>query len=191
MAFSWLWTATAYNRICMQNFLCAQLLLCSCHFPATRVLWWYRKMLEEGITTFSWEALNNSAVERKVLFKKLKLNSFSQNPGQGKQNQAILILAILLGTSVFFNFFSVTAIFLVLFCLWQGKLQISPKLFIQKILIWIYVHLHIMILKKPLVGSKKNWERVLLALYKGVLASNHNRYVAVKKLDKMVREDER
>ena len=48
-----------------------------------------------------------------------------------------------------------------------------------------------MILKKPLVGSKKNWERVLLALYKGVLASNHNKYVAVKKLDKMVREDER
>ena len=41
------------------------------------------------------------------------------------------------------------------------------------------------------MGSKKNWERVLLALYKGVLASNLNKYVAVKKLDKMVREDER
>ena len=85
-------------------------------------------MLEEGITTFSWEALNSSAVEKKVLFKKLKLNSSSQNPGQGKQNQAILILAILLGTSVFFNFFSVTAIFLVLFCLWQGKLSNFSKI---------------------------------------------------------------
>ena len=42
-----------------------------------------------------------------------------------------------------------------------------------------------------MLGSKKNWERVLLALYKGVLASNHNKYVAVRKLDKMVREDER
>ena len=41
------------------------------------------------------------------------------------------------------------------------------------------------------MGSKKNWERVLLALYKGVLTSSHNKYVAVKKLDKMVREDER
>ena len=39
--------------------------------------------------------LNSSAVERKVLFKKLKLNSSSQNLGLGKQNQAILILAIL------------------------------------------------------------------------------------------------
>ena len=42
-----------------------------------------------------------------------------------------------------------------------------------------------------MLGSKKNWERVLLAHYKGVLASSHNKYVAVKKLDKMVKEDER
>ena len=48
-----------------------------------------------------------------------------------------------------------------------------------------------MILKKPMLGSKKNWERVLLAHYKGVLASSHNKYVAVRKLDKMVKEDER
>ena len=62
-----------------------------------------------------------------LLFKILKLNSSSQNPtnpnpGQGKQNQATLILAVLLGTSVFFNFFSVAADSLVFFCLWQGKL---------------------------------------------------------------------
>ncbi|KAK7849370.1 hypothetical protein CFP56_002988 [Quercus suber] len=42
----------------------------------------------------SW--LNSNEVERKVLFKKLKLNSSSQNPGHGKQSQAMLILAILL-----------------------------------------------------------------------------------------------
>ena len=84
--------------------------------------------MEEGITTFSREALNSNAVERKVLFKNLKLNSSSQNPGQGKQNQTILILAILLGTSVFFNFFFVTAIFLVLFCLWHGKLSNFSKI---------------------------------------------------------------
>ena len=89
-------------------------------------------MLEEEITNFSQKALNSSVVERKVLLKKLKLNSSSQNPGQGKQNQAILILAILLGTFVFFNFFSVTAISLVLFCLWQGKLSNFSKIGLTK-----------------------------------------------------------
>ena len=44
----------------------------------------------------------------------------------------MLILAILLGTSVFFNFFSVIAISLVLFCLWQGKLSNFSKIFLTK-----------------------------------------------------------
>ncbi|KAK7851628.1 g-type lectin s-receptor-like serine/threonine-protein kinase lecrk3 [Quercus suber] len=70
---------------------------------------------------------NPHAVDRKALFKILKMNSSLQNPtnpdpGQGKQDHAISILAVLLGTSVFFNLCSVAAISLVFFCLWQGKL---------------------------------------------------------------------
>uniref|UniRef100_A0A2N9H9K5 non-specific serine/threonine protein kinase n=1 Tax=Fagus sylvatica TaxID=28930 RepID=A0A2N9H9K5_FAGSY len=60
----------------------------------TRRCWKKKLQLSNG-------RFNSSAIERKVLLKKLKANSSSlnpthPNPGQGKQNQAILILAILL-----------------------------------------------------------------------------------------------
>ena len=95
----------------------------------------------------------------------MKLNSSSQNPGQGKQNQAILILAILLGTSVFFNFFSITAISLVVFLSWQGKLSNFSKIVPTKDLDMNLRSFTYEDLEEATGGFKKNWVRVLLALF--------------------------
>ncbi|KAM4073113.1 hypothetical protein ACB094_11G192900 [Castanea mollissima] len=92
---------------------------------------------------------NRNAVDRKALFKILKLNSSSQNPtnpdpGHRKQDQAILILAVLLD------------------------------------------------LEEATSGFKEELGRGSFgAVYKGVLVSSHSKYVAVKKLDKMINEGER
>ena len=104
-------------------------------------------------------------LKEKYCSKKLKLNSSSQNPGQGKQNQAILILAILLGTSVFFNFFSITAISLVVFLSWQGKLSNFSKIVPTKDLDMNLRSFTYEDLEEPTSGFKKNWVRVLLALF--------------------------
>ncbi|KAM4082617.1 hypothetical protein ACJW30_11G188800 [Castanea mollissima] len=92
---------------------------------------------------------NRNAVDRKALFKILKLNSSSQNPtnpdpGHRKQDQAILILAVLLD------------------------------------------------LEEATSGFKEELGRGSFGtVYKGVLVSSHSKYVAVKKLDKMINEGER
>ncbi|KAL4601324.1 hypothetical protein ACB092_11G264400 [Castanea dentata] len=92
---------------------------------------------------------NRNAVDRKALFKILKLNSPSQNltnpdPGHRKQDQAILILAVLLD------------------------------------------------LEEATSGFKEELGRGSFGtVYKGVLVSSHSKYVAVKKLDKMINEGER
>jgi hypothetical protein len=140
---------------------------------------------------------NSSAIDRKALFKKLKANSSSlnpthPNPGQGKQNQAILILAILLGTSVFFNFFSVAGISLIVFCLWQGKIPnfyrtLHTKDLDMNLRLFTYKDL-----EEATSGFKEELGRGSFGIvYNGVLVSSYTKYVAVKKLDKMVREGER
>ncbi|XP_030940642.1 G-type lectin S-receptor-like serine/threonine-protein kinase LECRK1 [Quercus lobata] len=140
---------------------------------------------------------DRGAIDRKALFKILKLNSSSQNPtnpnpGQGKQNQATLILAVLLGTSVFFNFFSVAAISLVFFCLWQGKLPHFYRTLHTKDLDMNLRSFTYKDLEEATSGFKEELGRGSFgAVYKGVLVSCHSKYVAVKKLDKMIKEGER
>uniref|UniRef100_A0A2N9F677 non-specific serine/threonine protein kinase n=1 Tax=Fagus sylvatica TaxID=28930 RepID=A0A2N9F677_FAGSY len=117
---------------------------------------------------------NSSAIDRKALFKKLKANSSSlnpthPNPGQGKQNQAILILAILLGKIP--NFYRT---------LHTKDLDMNLRLFTYKDL------------EEATSGFKEELGRGSFGIvYKGVLVSSYTKYVAVKKLDKMVREGER
>ncbi|XP_030967054.1 G-type lectin S-receptor-like serine/threonine-protein kinase LECRK3 [Quercus lobata] len=140
---------------------------------------------------------NSSAIDRKALFKKFKLNSSSQNPtnpnpGQGRQNQEILILAVLLGTSVFFNFFSVAAISLVVFCLWQGKLPNFYRTLHTKDLEMNLRSFTYKDLEEATSGFKEELGRGSFGtVYKGVIVSSYSNYVAVKKLDKMIKEGER
>uniref|UniRef100_A0A2N9EQ58 non-specific serine/threonine protein kinase n=1 Tax=Fagus sylvatica TaxID=28930 RepID=A0A2N9EQ58_FAGSY len=91
------------------------------------------------------------------------------NNGQGKQNQAILILAILLGKIP--NFYRT---------LHTKDLDMNLRLFTYKDL------------EEATSGFKEELGRGSFGIaYKGVLVSSYTKYVAVKKLDKMVREGER
>lgn len=141
---------------------------------------------------------NSTAVDRKALFKKLKLksNRSSQNPvpnsGQEKQSQAILILAVLLGASVFFNFFSVASIFVVVFFLWRGKL---PNFY--RSLNTNEPEMNLRSFKyRELEGATDNFKKELGrgsfgTVYKGVLVAGYIKDVAVKKLDKFLKEGEK
>ncbi|KAK4591673.1 hypothetical protein RGQ29_016204 [Quercus rubra] len=140
---------------------------------------------------------NRNAVDRKALFKILKLNSPSQNPtnldqGHGKLDQAISILAVLLGTSVFFNFFSVATISLLVFCLQKRKLPNFYRTLHTKDL---DMNLHSFTykdLEEATSGFKEELGRGSFGtVYKGVMVSSYSKYVAVKKLDKMIKEGER
>ena len=103
-----------------------------------------------------------------------------------------MILAILLGTYVFFNFFSVAAISLVVFLLWQGKLSNFSKIVPVKDLDMNLRSFTYEDLEEATGGFKEELGKGSFGtVYKGVLASSHNKYVAVRKLDKMVKEDER
>ncbi|KAK6230271.1 hypothetical protein QUC31_001789 [Theobroma cacao] len=71
---------------------------------------------------------NTDAVDRTALFKVLKSdasrkNPATPNPSDENQNQVILILGVLLGTSAVFNFFSLAAISLIFFCLYKRRLR--------------------------------------------------------------------
>ncbi|KAE8077497.1 hypothetical protein FH972_016057 [Carpinus fangiana] len=143
---------------------------------------------------------NRSSVDRKALFKILKLepNSYSQipmNPNQGgrQQNQVIVILAVLLGTSVLFIFFSLASISLVVFCLWQGRL---PTFYRTLNIRDPEINLHSFAykdLEEATNGFKEELGRGSFGtVYKGVLiVSGCSKHVAVKRLDKLVREGER
>ncbi|XP_059434672.1 G-type lectin S-receptor-like serine/threonine-protein kinase LECRK4 [Corylus avellana] len=142
----------------------------------------------------------NSSVERKALFKKLKLkpNRSSQhpknpNPGGRQQNQVIVILAVLLGTSVLLNFLSLTSISLVGFCLGQGKL---PNFYRTLNIRDPEINLHSFAykdLQEATNGFKEELGRGSFGtVYKGVvMVSGYSKHVAVKRLDKLVREGER
>lgn len=144
--------------------------------------------------------LNRSSIDRKALFKKLKLepnnssqNPMNPNPGGRQQNQAIVILAVLLGTSVLFNFFSVTSISLIVFYLWQGKL---PNFYRTLNTRDPEINLHSFTykdLEEATNGFKEELGKGSFGtVYKGaVLVSGYTKHVAVKKLDKLVREGER
>ena len=137
---------------------------------------------------------NRHAVDRKALFKILKLNSSSQNPtnpdpGQGKQDQAISILAVLLGTSIFFNFFSVAAISLLVFCLWKEKLPNFYRTSHTKDLDMNLRSFTYKDLEEATSGFKEELGRGSFGtVYKGVIVSSCSKYVAVKKLEKMIKE---
>ncbi|KAM4082230.1 hypothetical protein ACJW30_11G155700 [Castanea mollissima] len=135
--------------------------------------------------------INCSVIERKALFKKVKLNS-SPNPGQGRQNQAIEIPAVLLGALVFFIFFAVAAISLVVICLWQGKLTHFYRTLHTTDLDMNLRSFTYKDLEKATSGFKEELGRGSFGtVYKGVLVSSHSKYIAVKKLDKMIKEGER
>jgi hypothetical protein len=199
------WPLTAYERLqpttehecrqsCLRDCYCTVAIFQDPKYTnGTGKCWKKRLPLSNG-------RYNRSAVDRKALFKKLKLEpkSSSQNPmnpnqGGRQQNQVIVILAVLLGTSVLFIFFSLALISLVVFCLWQGRL---PTFYRTLNIRDPEINLHSFAykdLEEATNGFKEELGRGSFGtVYKGVvIVSGYSKHVAVKRLDKLVREGER
>ncbi|XVF03863.1 hypothetical protein REPUB_Repub05bG0029600 [Reevesia pubescens] len=140
---------------------------------------------------------NRDAVDRTALFKVLKSDASRRkpdtpSPSDKNQNQAILILSVLLGTSAIFNFFSLAAISLIFFCLYQRRLRdlngIRSRTDLETNL-RSYTY-------KDLEQATNRFKEELGrgafgTVYKGELLSSYGNFVAVKKLDKFVEEGER
>jgi hypothetical protein len=199
------WPLTAYERLqpttehecrqsCLRDCYCAVAIFQDPKYTnGTGKCWKKRLPLSNG-------RFNRSTVDRKALFKILKLkpksssqNPMNPNPGGRQQNQVIVILAVLLGTSVLFIFFSLAMISLVVFCLWQGRL---PTFYRTLNIRDPEINLHSFAykdLEEATNGFKEELGRGSFGtVYKGVvMVSGYSKHVAVKRLDKLVREGER
>ncbi|GLT52516.1 hypothetical protein SLA2020_258580 [Shorea laevis] len=133
---------------------------------------------------------NQEQINRKVFIKVLKSGeSPNPNPSKKKQNQVILILSVLLGTSAFFNIFTLAVISLFLFCFYQRKLKDLNRINRKR---KIETNLHSFTYKEledATNGFKEELGKGSFGtVYKGELSRN---YIAVKKLDKVVQEGEK
>ncbi|GKV38821.1 hypothetical protein SLEP1_g46689 [Rubroshorea leprosula] len=137
---------------------------------------------------------DNENINRKVLIKTLISNeSFNPastpNPDKEKQNQPVLILAVLLGTSAFFNIFTVAVFSLILFFFYQRKLQELSRIGTKG---ENEMNLHSFTyneLEEATKGFKEELGKGASGtVYKGELSRT---YVAVKKLDNILQEREK
>ncbi|XP_050216363.1 G-type lectin S-receptor-like serine/threonine-protein kinase LECRK4 [Mercurialis annua] len=137
--------------------------------------------------------LDRGAIDRRALFKVVKQNTSSQqpNPKSNKkdEDQIILILAILLGTSAFFNFFSVAAICVSIYFFFKRKVFGTSDDRDLETNLRSYTYRD---LEKATNNFKEELGRGAFGtVYKGLLPSSSSNYIAVKKLDKMVEEGQK
>ncbi|KAF8396081.1 hypothetical protein HHK36_017693 [Tetracentron sinense] len=137
----------------------------------------------------------DKGVDRIALFKVLKPNASLQNPSHSesateKNNGAILILAILLGSSALFNFLFVATISLIVFYMYHTKLltlRQVPSTLETNLQSFTYKDL-----EEATDGFKEELGRGAFGIvYKGLLPPGSRNHVAVKKLDKVVQEGEK
>ncbi|WRX29748.1 Protein kinase domain - like 10 [Theobroma cacao] len=132
---------------------------------------------------------NRDAVDRTALFKVLKSdasrkNPATPNPSDENQNQVILILGVLLGTSAVFNFFSLAAISLIFFCLYKRRLRDFNGIPSRRDLETNLRFFTYKDLEQATNRFKEELGRGAFGtVYKGELPSSFGNYVAVKKLD--------
>ncbi|KAK8589134.1 hypothetical protein V6N13_088003 [Hibiscus sabdariffa] len=140
---------------------------------------------------------NRGTLDSTILVKVLKpdasrKNMESSNRSDENQNQIILILSVLLGTSAIFNFFSLAAIFLIFLCLFRRRLQDlngvrSRRDLETNVQFFTYKNL-----EHATNGFKEELGRGAFGtVYKGELPSSNGDRVAVKKLDKFAQDGER
>ncbi|KAK8589136.1 hypothetical protein V6N13_088005 [Hibiscus sabdariffa] len=140
---------------------------------------------------------DRDALDRTALFKVLKSDASRENPvrpsrSDENQNQIILILGVLLGTSAVFNFFSLTAIALIFFCLFRRKHQDLNGVRSRRDLEANVQFFTYKDLEYATNGFKEELGRGAFGtVYKGELPSSNGDRVAVKKLDKFAQDGER
>ncbi|GLU23651.1 hypothetical protein SLE2022_396410 [Rubroshorea leprosula] len=173
---------TECSRSCLIDCICAVAILEAPELNNGTGRCWKKKLpLSKG-----W--FNQEQINRKAFIKVLKsgespLSPPNPNPSEKRQNQVNLILSVLLGTSAFFNIFTLAVISLFLFFFYQRKLKdlngIHGKGEIETNLrCFTY---------KELEDATKGFKEELGkgafgTVYKGELSRN---YVAVKKLEKV------
>ncbi|XP_017979584.1 PREDICTED: G-type lectin S-receptor-like serine/threonine-protein kinase LECRK4 [Theobroma cacao] len=141
-------------------------------------------------------SVNRETIDRTSLFKVLKSearkNPATPNPSDENQNQVILILGVLLGTSAVFNFFSLAAISLIFFCLYKRRLRDFNGIPGRRDLETNLRSFTYKDLEQATNRFKEELGRGAFGtVYKGELPSSFGNYVAVKKLDKFVQEGDR
>ncbi|XVF77426.1 hypothetical protein PTKIN_Ptkin14bG0042000 [Pterospermum kingtungense] len=137
-----------------------------------------------------WFDRNN--LDGKALFKVPKSFESRKKSSQKNKNQAILILSVLLGSSASFNLFSLAAISLIFFCLYQRRLRdlngISSRGDLE-------TNLRSFTYKDLEQATNSFKEEIgkgaFGTVYKGELPSRYGHYVAVKKLEKLAQESEK
>ncbi|GKV42657.1 hypothetical protein SLEP1_g50033 [Rubroshorea leprosula] len=172
---------TECKRSCLLDCTCAAVLT----YYGLGSCWKKKPPLSNG-----W--YNIHAVPRTAFIKVLKPSALSPpNPklGEKRQNPIILILSALLGTSAFFNIFTLIVVSLLLFYFYQRKLQDLNRISRNG---EIETNLRSFTFKE-LEDATKGFKEELGkgsfgTVYKGEFSRN---FVAVKKLDKVVQEGEK
>ncbi|XVF77433.1 hypothetical protein PTKIN_Ptkin14bG0042700 [Pterospermum kingtungense] len=130
-------------------------------------------------------------INGKALFKVPK-SSESKTKSSDKNQKAVLILSVLLGTSASFNLFSLAAISLIVFCLYQRRLRDLNGISSGEDL---ETNLHsytFKILERATNSFNEEIGRGAFGtVYKGELPSRYGHHVAVKKLEKLAQEGEK
>ncbi|ESW05846.1 hypothetical protein PHAVU_011G214400 [Phaseolus vulgaris] len=117
----------------------------------------------------------------------MKVPKTDLNNGGKEQNTLVLVVSILLGSSVLINVFLLVALFAAFFIFYHKRLLNGPNLSVGTVSHFTYKEL-----EEATTGFKQMLGRGAFGtVYKGVLASNTSRYVAVKRLDKVVQEGEK
>ncbi|XWS11225.1 hypothetical protein CRYUN_Cryun38cG0065800 [Craigia yunnanensis] len=140
---------------------------------------------------------NRDAIDRTALFKVPKSNvsrknPAAPNPSDKNQNQVILILSVLLGTSAIFNFLSLAAISLIFFCLYQRRLRDLNGISSRRALETNLSSFTYKDLEQATSRFKEEIGRGAFGtVYKGELPLNYGNFVAVKKLEKFIADGEK
>ncbi|XP_052479304.1 G-type lectin S-receptor-like serine/threonine-protein kinase LECRK3 [Gossypium raimondii] len=140
---------------------------------------------------------DRESVDRTALFKVLKSDASTKSPTKSNrsddnQNEVVLILAVLLGTSAIFNFFSLAAISMIFFCLFRRRLGELKGAHSRRDLETNLQFFTYKDLEHATNGFKEELGRGAFGtVYKGELPSSYGDRIAVKKLDKFAQDGER
>ncbi|XVF77428.1 hypothetical protein PTKIN_Ptkin14bG0042200 [Pterospermum kingtungense] len=184
-------TESDCRQSCLSDCSCAVAILQDpgVTIDGTGTCWKKRLPLSNGLYDIN-------AIDRTALFKVRKSGGSETNPAprnqsDDNQNQAVLILSVLLGTSATFNLLSLAAISLIFFCLYQRRLHVLNGIPSRGDLETNLRHFTYKDLEQATKSFREEIGRGAFGtVYKGELLSSYG-HVAVKKLEKFVQEGEK
>ncbi|XP_022735551.1 G-type lectin S-receptor-like serine/threonine-protein kinase LECRK4 [Durio zibethinus] len=151
----------------------------------------WKKKLPLSNGWFDRDALDRTALFKVPKSNASRTNQAAPNPSNENQNQVILILSVILGTSAIFNFFFLVAVSLIFFCLYQRRLRYLDGFSSRRDLETNLRSFTYKDLEQATNRFKEELGRGAFGtVYKGELPSSYGNYVAVKKLERFAKEGE-